>query len=58
MKRRLKGSVFLVIICVQFLLLGFSIGNVNSFNNNEQEDPDVESLPINNPSHYSPYYFP
>jgi len=58
MKRRLKGSVFLLIICVQFFLFGFSIGNANSFNNNEQGVPDVESLPNHNPSHYSPFYFP
>ena len=58
MKRRLKGSVFLLIICIQFILFGFNVGNVNSLNTSKQEIPDEDSLPIDNPSHYSPYFFP
>ncbi|MFX0000086.1 MAG: MG2 domain-containing protein [Candidatus Hermodarchaeota archaeon] len=56
MKRRIKGSVFLLLICIQFMLLGFSVMGFNPLN---IDDPEEEGEKLNDgTSHSSPYYFP
>ncbi|MHA2120622.1 MAG: MG2 domain-containing protein, partial [Promethearchaeota archaeon] len=57
MKRRIKGSLFLVIICLQFVLLGSVVG-ASSFTDNLEGDLEEPSPQNNSLSHSSPYYFP
>ncbi len=58
MNRHRKGSIFLLLVCIQFVLMGFSIMGTSSFNENEQEIPKENDLPNEGVSHSSPYYFP
>lgn len=58
MNRRRKGSIFLIMICVQFVLMGFSVMGTSSYNNNEQESPKAKLVQDDGTSHSSPYYFP
>jgi len=58
MNRRKKGSIFLLMIFIQFILLGGSIANVSSHNFEEQEEIDKELQENEGVSHSSPYYFP
>ncbi|MFX1346065.1 MAG: MG2 domain-containing protein [Promethearchaeota archaeon] len=54
MNRRVKGTVFLLIICIQFILLGFSTNATSIFNTNKP----TELIHNEGSSHSSPYYFP
>ena len=54
MNRRVKGTVFLLIIGIQFILIGFSINVTSVFNNDEP----TELVRNDGSSHSSPYYFP
>ena len=38
MYRRMKGTVFLIIICLQFILLGSSAMGTNFLDNNELDE--------------------
>lgn len=58
MNRRIKGSIFLLMICIQFFLLGSSVIGTNSFNNNEPGEHDIKLPQNDGSSHSSPYYFP
>ncbi|MHA2037713.1 MAG: MG2 domain-containing protein [Promethearchaeota archaeon] len=58
MNKRRKASIFLVLVCIQFVLMGFSVMGTSSFNENEQEFPKENSSQNKGLSHSSPYYFP
>jgi len=58
MNRRIKASIFLSIICIQFVLLGCNVGGTNFFINNNPEENDLEIPQKDGSSHSSPYYFP
>lgn len=58
MNRKTKASLFLMVICVQYLIMGFSIANVNSSSSDEPEKPETNSTATSGTSHSSPYYFP
>ncbi|MFW9881600.1 MAG: MG2 domain-containing protein, partial [Candidatus Thorarchaeota archaeon] len=54
MNRRVKGTIFLFIICIQLILMGSIVNASNLFNNDEPSDLNLET----GSSHSSPYYFP
>ncbi len=58
MNRSRKGSIFLLLICIQFFLMGFSVMGTSSYNGNEQEIPQGQKIKSDTMSHSSPYYFP
>ncbi|MFX0074301.1 MAG: MG2 domain-containing protein [Candidatus Hermodarchaeota archaeon] len=58
MKSKTKASIFLMIICVQYLLIGFNFLNVSSNSTINSEDPEDSQSIQKNTSHASPYYFP
>ncbi|MHA2366402.1 MAG: MG2 domain-containing protein, partial [Candidatus Hodarchaeales archaeon] len=58
MNKQTKGSIFVFIICLQIVLLGSSTVNVRSFNKRNYLEPENIPSQIDNPSHYSPFYFP
>ena len=58
MNRKRKGSIFLILICVQFVLMSFSVMGTSFYNSNEQESPKAKLMQENDKSHSSPYYFP
>ncbi|MHA2288715.1 MAG: MG2 domain-containing protein, partial [Promethearchaeota archaeon] len=58
MNRKTKASLFLMIICVQYLFMGFNVVNVNSSSGNELEHLETDLSTKRSTSHSSPYYFP
>jgi hypothetical protein len=57
MRRKIKGSLFLLIICLQYILLGGMVG-ASTFNGNFDGDIDEFTPQNGSLSHSSPYYFP
>ncbi len=58
MRRRIKACIFLLVICIQFVLLGCNVGGTNFFINNKPEVPDMKMHQKEGASYSSPYYFP
>ena len=58
MNRKTVASLFLMIICVQYLLIGFNVVNVSSSDGKELENLESELPNKTYTSHSSPYYFP
>ncbi|MHA2129294.1 MAG: hypothetical protein ACW99L_04915, partial [Promethearchaeota archaeon] len=58
MKIRMKGTIFLILICMQFSILGSSAIGTNFLESNEFDDTNNNTLQKDGTSHSSPYYFP
>jgi hypothetical protein len=54
----MKGTIFLILICMQFSILGSSAIGTNFLESNEFDDTNNNTLQKDGTSHSSPYYFP
>ncbi|MFX0138669.1 MAG: MG2 domain-containing protein, partial [Candidatus Hodarchaeota archaeon] len=58
MNRQKKASLFLIVILLQYILIGTSIVRANYDDSNNPEESDIKLSQNDGISHSSPYYFP